>query len=89
MNQPNFTYEFNNISEKQDQLTMIEHPTQSIHYPKVVVKDFHFSYEKRMKFSSLLADLVDLSVAVYVADRLSKHPDNQQYCPGINRRDST
>ncbi len=78
MNQPDFTYEFNNISEKRDQLTMIEHSTQSIHHPKVVVKDFHFSYEKRMKFSGLLANFVDLSVAVYVADRLSKHPENQQ-----------
>ena len=49
---------------------MTEHSVELTHCPKVVVKDFYFSYGKRTDFGGLLADFVDLAVVVYVADRL-------------------
>lgn len=92
MDHIDYTYEFSDISQERNRLTMTNHSTQSVNYPKVVIKDFWFNYRKRKRFSGLVADFVDLAVAVYVADRLSKHPDNQQCrihvilpvrCPGI------
>ncbi len=78
MNQLDYTYVFDDIAETGTNVKMMNHHSHVIHDISVQVKDTVFHYGRQKETAPLIADLVDLAVSVYVADRLSKPQKNKQ-----------
>ena len=75
-----YTYDFANIASelKKGQLFRIDHITGEKFLPKVAILDNQLLMRTASDdVRALIADLSDLAVAVYIADRLSARKDNR------------
>jgi hypothetical protein len=78
MSEPDYTYEFSDIGERQSYVKVTIHRTGEERTFTICVDDEDLARCRRRDVSQKLADLMDIAVAVYAADRTSKRePDIQ------------
>lgn len=69
-----YIYEFSDITDKGSAVRMVIPKTNKSHNLQVYIKDSDFLWHRQCpSFPDILADIVDLSVSVSLADWLSKH----------------
>src|SRR5436309_16067003 len=71
MQQPDYTYTFDDISDQFSQVQCLNHRTGELQTVYVLVDDQQLSLKRLRLLPTQLADCVDLAVAVAVTDRLS------------------
>jgi hypothetical protein len=71
MQQPDYTYSFDDISDQFSQVRCLNHRTGELQMVAVLVDDHQLSFKRHRLLPAQLADCIDLAVAVAVADRLS------------------
>lgn len=77
MNTLDYTYTFNSIAERFNQVKVVDH-NKSINdgFVKIAVKDFTMFHASNKLMPSIVADLVDLASAIDVVDRISARKDD-------------
>jgi hypothetical protein len=78
MIEPDYTYEFSDIKERQSSVHATIHRTGEKRDFTVCVKDEEFARYRRHDVSLILADLIDIAIAVHAADRMSKRKSDIQ-----------
>jgi hypothetical protein len=71
MQQPDYTYTFDDISDQFSRVQCLNHRTEELQTAYVLVDDQQLSIKRQRLVSAQLADCVDLAVAVAICDRLS------------------
>jgi 7-cyano-7-deazaguanine synthase in queuosine biosynthesis len=71
MQQPDYTYTFDDMSDRFSQVQCLNHRTQELQTAYALVDDQQLTLKRQRLLLAQLADCVDLAVAVAVADRLS------------------
>ncbi len=76
MIEPDYTYEFSDISERQSRVKVTIHRNGEKRTFTIQVDDEDLARCRRRDVSQKLADLIDIAVAVHAVDRMSKRePD--------------
>lgn len=77
MFRPDYTYTFSDIGEKAGSVQVDNHRQTAKYWSQIAVKDQQLLSVGYHRVSAEVADLIDIAVAVYTADRLSKRHREQ------------
>ncbi|MGK7941619.1 MAG: 7-cyano-7-deazaguanine synthase [Crocosphaera sp.] len=76
----NYTLIFSPVRNSNGKVRFIDHSNNQEQYMDINVDDKEFQYRQTSEFPSVIADLIDLAVAISASDRLVKQPFDKHQC---------
>lgn len=75
-----YTLDFEPIQNKNGKVCFVDHSKNEKYTIGINVDDSDFKYYRCLEFPSLIADIIDLAVAIHGSDRLIPHPFDKPPC---------